>query len=264
MDQIITGLIFFQLIMTALLGVRQSYAAILVRHSLYTSVQCVSVGPGICMDAVNAWPSHRAASPMTVFTLAAVHQPLLIGVWQAFESVVYTVKHLQMYRRCQDGCMLHYHGCPAQKAREDDCMFRGHGDPACDAYLACRPQSCCPSPSGCASPAASCSGGPWSSCLCVRLWTWTSMTRYPRAHSWQLPGWTMLGVACHVGQMVCSGTRRCLQVSALVGDAVGGVVCATTISLAAIVPQQPVVSAGHRACCRVASLLMQQPEHLTS
>lgn len=30
-DQIITGLIFFQLIMTALLGVRQSYAAILVR-----------------------------------------------------------------------------------------------------------------------------------------------------------------------------------------------------------------------------------------
>ena len=32
-DQIITGLIFFQLIMTALLGVRQSYAAILVRST---------------------------------------------------------------------------------------------------------------------------------------------------------------------------------------------------------------------------------------
>ena len=40
--------------------------------------------------------------------------------------------------------------------------------------------------------------------------------------------------------------------------------CTTATSLAAIVPLQPVVSVGHRACCRVASLLMQQPEHLTS
>ena len=62
-DQIITGLIFFQLIMTALLGVRQSYAAILVRTTLHPHMlQCVSLGRGICTGAVTAWLSQSCQS----------------------------------------------------------------------------------------------------------------------------------------------------------------------------------------------------------